>query len=208
MRSLVFIFARLILYHDLLHRPKMQFFVLIFGFVLATIVGELRTGGLTDNGSLNVTHFGSVTISSQFLLNLNENLTLKDNFSFSIGMVLANFLPSSLLPTELNLRKAIVEFADIPGGGWMPVFVYVAFGYLIFPVILITIVYFTTRLKICRISLHTAPRLAFMVIFICTAPRWFMYTPFQFIKMPLYGLILVLILQVIVDHIKSQSRER
>jgi hypothetical protein len=115
---------------------------------------------------------------------------------FSFGTFIANLVPSSIVPESYNIRRAILTFAIIPGGGWFPIFIYVKGGF--FAVVTLGVVlgraYLRLRLRVQRPSMMQPAFYAAALVFIATTPRWYMYTPFQLLKMPLYAFILTAIL--------------
>jgi hypothetical protein len=193
MRAFVYIVSFLIVYHRLHEKKHQASFIFLIGFSLATVVGILRHGSVATNDSYNVTHFGSVTISSLFLLDEANLFTFLQQTKFFVGSIIANIIPSSFLSEEFNIRQFLVNQQDIPGGGWLPVWVYAIGGYIGVFILAYVLASFYRWILYTRngISLtkHDLAKYAMMVIFISTLPRWFMYTPFQVIKMPLYGYI-------------------
>ena len=169
------------------------------------MVGLLRSTNI--NADYNVTHFGSVTISSYYLLDFSESLSTYDKINYAAGTLVSSVLPSSVVGEEFNIRKAIYEYADIPGGGWTPVYIFIVsgFGGVFITSLIFARIYFRV-LKV--LSFEYVPFLfAPLVIFISTCPRWFMYTPFQLLKMPLYGFVFTFFLFKVLRFFDDRSKE-
>ncbi|MCP4523618.1 MAG: hypothetical protein GY828_05380 [Candidatus Gracilibacteria bacterium] len=209
MRAFVYILSCLIIFYQIDKKKHQSTIILLAGFFIATALGILRIGDIQISDSYNVTHFGSVSISSLYLLDESLSFTLIEEIKFFFGILTANLIPSSLLIEEYNIRLFLINAQDIPGGGWFPVWIYAVSGYsgLIFATILLAYYY---KWLLCSksefvISKHEIAKYVMLVIFISTIPRWFMYTPYQVLKMPLYGYIGSLLL---LNFIKLFSKER
>ena len=194
MRAFVYIIVLGIHLFNIENRKYIASLVLSAGFILASILGSLRSLG-GDNSEYNVTHFGSVTISSLHLLDYSSFLEITERVKLSLGMIAANIIPSSLIADEFNVRKDILNFADIPGGGWLPVYIFVVGGAYIFVFLagfLLALVY----RNISKSFMDDAnPALyALLLTFVSTTPRWFMYSPYQVLKMPLYAFFGVVVI--------------
>jgi hypothetical protein len=194
MRAFVYIMSILIIFYNINDKKHQSSLLLLSGFFLATLLGSLRHGDVQLDQSYNVTHFGSVTISSLFLLDESILFTYGEQFKFFIGSIIANIIPSSLLAEDFNIRLFLSNSQNIPGGGWLPVWAYVMVGgYVGVSALAIGLAYFYRWIiKSKRGYLSTKHELAkytMLVIFLATIPRWFMYTPYQVLKMPLYGYI-------------------
>jgi hypothetical protein len=198
MRAFVYIVSFLIVYYRLYEKKHQSSFVFLIGFTLATFIGILRHGSVSTNDSYNVTHFGSVTISSLFLLDEANSFDFIQQTKFFSGSIVANIIPSSFLSEEFNIRQFLVNQQDIPGGGWLPIWIYAIGGYIGVFILAYALAWFYRWMLYTRnpmkLTKHDLAKYAMMVIFIATIPRWFMYTPFQVIKMPLYGYICTFLL--------------
>jgi len=165
---------------------------LFFLFFVATYISSLRSGFI-DNGEFNVTHFGSVTISSMYLMDYSLTLQSLENFFYGVGMFLGNLIPSYILPEGLDIRRDLVLYYDIPGGGWFPLWIYAIGGPIFFIIVSVLISLmirsFSIGMNKYRFSGNHALFL-FFIVFCATLPRWFMYTPYQFFRFPLYILII------------------
>ncbi|WP_417270764.1 hypothetical protein [Celeribacter sp.] len=192
LRSFVYLIVILINYFRLDKRRHMSSAILILGFFFATLIGLLRSGNLGMQREYNVTHFGSVTVSSLYLLDFGSTLETFQKIQFVLGTFVANIIPSSFVPEAFNIRKAILTFADIPGGGWLPVFLKIQSGIIGVAVggYIIGRIYRLILARTQRVSVMQPAYYAATLAFIATAPRWFMYTPFQLLKMPLYAFTL------------------
>ena len=177
------------------------FKIALFGglFFFATI-SLLRSGIGDVQGWYKITHFGSVTISSLHLFDYASVLSPMEKFNFFIGIFAGNIIPSMLLPPSYNIRLALPDFVDIPGGGWFSSWFYALGGWaglLVFSVL------FAMLCRSFFVSLYRQndnPNIyvvIFMTIFITTLPRWFMYTPYQVARFPLYGLFIFILFRLI-----------
>jgi hypothetical protein len=197
MRAFVYIVVLGIHLFDIENRKYIASMMLSLGFVLATIIGSLRSlGGPTSE--YNVTHFGSVTVSSLHLLNYSSLFEWTERVKFLLGMIAANIIPSSLIADEFNIRKDILNFADIPGGGWLPVYFFTVGGSYIFVLLagfLVALVY--RNISKLFMSNPSPATYALLLTFVSTTPRWFMYSPFQVVKMPLYAFAGVVVISLL-----------
>jgi hypothetical protein len=209
MRAFVYIISLLFIYYGIGHKKHQASALLLTGFVFATVVGLLRMGTQQMDSNFNVTHFGSVTISSLYLLDIATYFDFVDKVRFALGALLANIIPSSLVPLDYNIRNYLVSQHDIPGGGWLPIWVFSISGYLgvIVSAIILGIFYrFLANAKLTAdLRPHILAKYTMMVIFIATLPRWFMYTPFQVVKMPLYGYLGTFILVLCINGLTKRQ---
>jgi len=210
MRAFVYIMSFLIVYYQLENKKNQSSLVLFGGFFLATYIGMLRHGGVNVNDEYNVTHFGSVSVSSLYLLDESINFNLLDKFKFFLGSVFANLVPSSLLNIDFDIRRYLVSKEDIPGGGWLPVWSYVIAGWAGVIALASSVVLFYRWMKTsiggAVQTSHDYAKYTMVVIFISTMPRWFMYTPYQVFKMPLYGYIGTFLLMSLSKSVKRRLR--
>lgn len=192
LRTFVYIILILINYFGLDNRRHLSSAILVVGFIVATLVGQLRSGNLGVEQEYNVTHFGSVTVSSLYLLDFGSTLSHTEKLKFLIGAFGANLLPSSLIPESFNVREAILTFADIPGGGWLPVFIKIMAGNFGVAIVGFAIgrMYLWIVAETRSVSAMQPAFYAAALVFVATSPRWFMYTPYQLLKMPLYAFLL------------------
>lgn len=209
MRAFVYIVSFLITCYSLDKKRHQASFIFLIGFTLATIIGFLRMGSVQLDNSYNVTHFGSVTISSLYLMDESYSFSLAQKMKFFIGASLANIVPSAFLSEDFNIRLFLANASNIPGGGWLPVWVYSIGGFVgVFFSALAIAIFYRWMLSVKHgvlLTRHDYAKYAMMVVFISTIPRWFMYTPFQIIKMPLYCYILTFLL---VGFIQAYSKKR
>ena len=211
MRAFVYILSLLIVLFNFGQRKNLSSILLLFGFVVATFIGQIRHDNVNDN--YNITHFGSVTISSLSLVEASLNFDIYQRLKFFIGIVVANIIPSSMLGTDMNIRAFLFENRNIPGGGWFPVWAYAVAGYygVALSAFFSAIFYrFLNTLKM--VSGREKTNLAkytMLVIFVATLPRWFMYTPYQIIKMPVYGFVVCYLLLAVKEaalHFRVSSQ--
>lgn len=193
MRAFVYIISFLMIHYQLHLKKNQASLILLAGFVFATLLGIVRHGDAIRNDAYNVTHFGSVTISSLFLLDEAKNFTLIQQVKFFFGSIFANIIPSSLLSLDFNIRGFLGSKQDIPGGGWLPVWAYVIGGYVgVFCLAAVTAFFYRWALYSKSgyvLTRHQLAKYSVFIILTATAPRWFMYTPYQLFKMPFYGYV-------------------
>lgn len=208
LRTFVYLIAILINYLGLDKRRHISSAVLIFGFFAATVIGLTRSGNLGVEREYNISHFGSVTVSSFYLLDFGNTLNTIQKTQFLLGTFAANIVPSSLISEEFNIRKAILTFADIPGGGWLPIFLYIQSGVVGVAVggLIIGRIYSSLLAGTRRVSVMQPAYYAATLVFIATTPRWFMYTPYQLLKMPLYAFTLSAIMIFLVNYWPKKNR--
>lgn len=203
MRAFVYIITIGMHYYGLQDRKNLSSLFLLSGFIIAEFIGTMRHGDMLASSDYNVTHFGSVTVSSLYILDYSSTLDFIDRFRFLLGSVAANIIPSSLVPDSYNLRYDILNYADIPGGGWLPIFYYV-FGSLIYVPIMALVISISYRLISSSLMKSHKPELyALLLTFAATTSRWFMYTPYQVFKMPLYAFVLTYIIHKIVKAVAN-----
>jgi hypothetical protein len=174
---------------------------------LAISIDILRSIGV-EAVDYHISHFGSVTISSQYLIEFMEGLTVEKKIDYLHGILLANFIPSSLLSEGFDIRRDLFQYANIPGGGWLPVWFYGLFGY--FGLVVFSVV-FSLLIRFISLKLDAykdkgekfgyCPKMhlygVFFVVLVTTLPRWLMYTPYQVLRFPLYAVIILLSLYLI-----------
>ena len=203
MRAFVYIITIGMHYYGLQDRKSLSSLFLLSGFIIAEFIGIMRHGDALGPSDYNVTHFGSVTVSSLYILDYSSALDFIDRFRFLLGSVAANIIPSSLVPDSYNLRYDILNYADIPGGGWLPIFYYV-FGSLIYVPIMSLFISISYRQISSSLMISHKPELyALLLTFVATTPRWFMYTPYQVFKMPLYAFVLTYIIHKLVKAVAN-----
>jgi hypothetical protein len=207
MRAFVYIVSLMIIYYRLDEKKHQASCMFLIGFFLATIIGVLRHGDVQTNDSYNVTHFGSVTISSLFLLDEAQFFTSIQQGKFFVGSIVANIVPSSFLSEAFNIRLFLSNAKDIPGGGWLPVWGYAIGGFfgvfILASAIAIIYRWMLSATSSVLLTKHDFAKYTMMVIFVSTIPRWFMYTPYQVIKMPVYGYIGTFILLSFIQEFKK-----
>ena len=201
MKAYMYVITFLMLYSAIWVKNILSILILLIGFSLAQFMSILRSGegsGLPIN-DVNLTHFGEVTVSSLYLYDYQTQFTFWQNINFSIGLLFGNILPSGFLPKYMDLKHFISSEVNIPGGGWLPVFFYSAAGYVgvISFAIILGLFYKILIEKLSSnkngSSMH-ASLYVFFVVFSSTLPNWYMYTPYQIIKLPVYALIFTFIL--------------
>lgn len=171
-------------------------FILLSGFLFAEIMSYLRSGlnigQLPDD--INISHFGEVTVSSMFMLEEVKYFDLIQKLKYIAGIAIGNILPSEWLPESMDIRRFIFNASNIPGGGWLPVFLYSAssVSFLAFFAMALGLLYTKTVKKINRkpeSSIRKRALLSGYIVFTVTLPNWLMYTPYQVFKMPLYAFV-------------------
>jgi hypothetical protein len=197
LKGYIYLLTLLLIIFNIHKKNIISALILIGGFFVADIISALRTGlGLSGTrDGINISHFGEVTVSSMYLLDLESNFSMLDRLKFSIGTILGNIIPSSLLPSGMNIREYLGEASNIPGGGWLPVYLYVMTGFIGVSVggYLLGLFYKKIVKEINRCKIYSDKKILLVTIFIiftATLPNWYMYTPFQVIKMSLYGFLI------------------
>ena len=167
---------------------------LIFAYCFAEIISLFRSQvdfGLRESGSF-VSHFGSVTISSLYLKDFTSILTSIEKIKYFFGIILGNFLPSSLLPAGFNIRGDLSAAYTIPGGGWFPSFILLSSNWL---------VYVCVSVLVCQIIRYILYKNSlksqyFLFILLITTPRWFMYSPYLIFRFSLYVLLILYFIKI------------
>jgi len=210
MRTFVYVMSVLYIFFRLNEKKNISSAFLLLGFFLATLIGTLRHDSVSEE--YNITHFGSVTISSLFMVEESLDFTLVQKLKFLVGMIIANIVPSALLDTDMSIRHYLVAQHDIPGGGWLPVWLYAIGGYFgVIGIAVMVAAIYRYLLKYpgkAQFGNYDIAKYAMLVIFVSTLPRWFMYTPYQFIKMPLYGFIACYLMLGLKEIMKSGKIKR
>lgn len=208
-RAFVYVIAILINYFQIDTRRNLSTAFLVGGFLLATTIGQLRSLNFGNFGGYNMTHWGEVTVSSLHLLDLGSTLTLGQRLDFFVGTLAANLVPSTWVPESHNIKDAIEGFARIPGGGWLPTFLQVQSG-IIGMLISGLILGRAYRWILTKTRVYTSMQPAFyaaLITIIATTPIWFMYTPYQLVKMPLYAFILSALILYFSRRVADPSRQ-
>jgi len=213
MRVFIYAMSLLIVVFHAYDRKNLVSMFLIGGFFLATMVGKLRqlSENIVANEGVNLTHFGEVSISSMYLLDESTAFSLYEKFDYLIGIIVFNILPTFVLGDEYNIRHQLFEAQNIPGGGWYPVWWFVIGGLpLLILFSIITGMLYRWLVTYKSSTIHTRvdiAKYAMLVVFVSTAPRWFMYTPYQVLKMPLYAFIGTYGLRFFIDHLQTIKRK-
>lgn len=206
-RAFVYIMLILINYFQMDTRKIISSVVLLFGFVVATLLSQLRSVGGPKTNQYNINHFGEVSVSSLYLYDFGLTLNWNQKTDFLLGTLAANIIPSSWLPEAYNIRAAILNYANIPGGGWFPTFLQVQAGLIGVMVSGWLVARFYNWL-LAGTRGHTTMQPAFYaatLVFISTTPIWFMYTPYQVFKMPLYAFLLSAVIVLIARQTSRPS---
>jgi len=176
-------------------------FLLIVALGMAILISLYRSNLSLDTFSeipVHISHFGEVTISSMYLIEFSSAFSIFDKIYYGIGIVLANLLPSSLIPLDMDLKRSLVQYARIPGGGWLSVWMYSLGGYLLVGIVSIIISLFSRFIHIKLYKLNENSRiytlyLSIYIMFLINMNNWFMYTPYQLFKFPIYIAIILII---------------
>lgn len=206
MRMFVYVF---ILYFMFVKDQNSNYFrlSLFVGLGLAMLLSLFRSS-FNISGEYHVTHFGSVTISSMYLMDYVEQMAFVDKLKYFLGIILGNIIPSSILPAGFDIRNDLFKYADIPGGGWFPVWFFSLAGLVGLSTISIIIASLIRMLslKVNKYSSYSnKPITLFFMVFVATLPRWFMYTPYQILRFPLYIVIVYFGYLLIKQSIRGKS---
>ena len=128
-----------------------------------------------------------------------------------IGIIFGNIIPSSILPEGFDIRRDLVDYVDIPGGGWFPVWLFALTGYsgiiLMSYFISMIIKKISLKVKMCSNGIKL-PIMLFFIVFVATLPRWFMYTPYQIFRFPMYIVIIYFSYIVIKEKILNKNERK
>lgn len=168
---------------------------LIFAYLFAEIISLLRSTsdfGLNESGSF-VSHFGSVTVSSLYLDNFTSILSTAEKVQYFFGIILGNFLPSSLLPLGFNIRGDLSAAFTIPGGGWFPSYLLLTSNWFVYICFSVILCLFIRRL----LNINSLKSQYMLFILLITTPRWFMYSPYLIFRFVLYASLTLYIIKII-----------
>ena len=176
---------------------------LFAAFGLAMLISMLRSN-FASSDLYHISHFGGVTISSMYLLDYVQNLDFLEKTQYFFGILLGNLVPSSFLPFDFDIRRSLSDYTTVPGGGWLPIWVFATGGYFGFIVFTTILAVFIRKLSFKIQTNANNAYLLFFIYFVATLSRWFMYTPYQVIRFPLYILLMYLGYQFIVKTLKKE----
>lgn len=194
----------------LLFKEKFKTFnfkVLLIGAIsLAVIISLYRSGiglsGGTEESGVHISHFGELSISSMYLIDYSGSFSLHDSILYSVGIFLANVVPSAMLPLNMDIKRSLLDVFDIPGGGWLPIWFFAIGGY---PMVLLSslcISFFSRYIHYMANEVDHKHHIYFStvyVLFLATSNNWLMYNPYQLFKFPLYAIILLLFIHLLVS---------
>ena len=193
MRMFVYLFTIFLLFSK--KQNSNLFKTLLFFALSSAMIMSLFRSGLSFSEEYHVSHFGSVTVSSMFYMDFIAEKNIFEKISYFIGIIAGNIIPSSWLLEGFDVRRDLFASKNIPGGGWLPVWFYGIFG-------MTGLVSFSLSFACCIrvMSLRLQKFVSgvdemvviFFITFVATLPRWFMYTPYQLIKFPLYSVLVYL----------------
>jgi len=213
MKAYLYILTLLICHYNINKKNLYSIAILFVGFLLAEVMSYLRSGlDIGDQpNDVNIIHFGEVTVSSIFMLNESQHFNAVQKIKFGIGIIAGNIIPSEILPDTMNIRRFIFNAANIPGGGWLPVFVYSVSSiyWLAFFAAIFGFTYAKIIKKINRMAINSIEKRAYLagyIVFTTTLPNWFMYTPYQVLKMPIYAFIGTYILSKLISSMNNRQK--
>lgn len=184
-------------------QSSIGFKIALFGVLaFAELISFLRSGVMTFGlaGDYKVTHFGSVTISSMYLLDYTEGLPFFEKARYVVGIIVGNIIPSKYLPEAFDIKRDLFLYAEIPGGGWLPVWISALVGYWglgLFSLISALVINVYSKQIVPLFLKRKTHIFISYIVFVTTLPRWYMYTPYQIIRFPLYaGLICYIYLKI------------
>ena len=170
-------------------RYKIYLLVAYGGGELVSVVRS-GLGLIQGKGDVFVSHFSGVTISTWYLRESLIDISIWEKFMFLIGLYLGNIVPSNLLPMQLDIREYLFASFDIPGGGWLHFWFIDLVGFIAGFAALYLLLVPLYRLSRRQDSVSQL----FVLVSLLTIPRWLMYTPYQVLRMPLWGLLIFLML--------------
>ncbi len=181
--------------------------LLVLGVGLGVFISIIRS----NFGSMDGVHastFGGVTISSMYLLEYVDEMNLNARLGYLLGILFGNFVPASYLPEGLDIRSALFGYANIPGGGWFPVWFHALGGYsgaFLISVVTAYLVKFVSLGVEGLMRRGSSVNRLFFIMFLAQLPKWFLYTPYQFLKISLYAVLLLVLCQFASSVLKRCS---
>jgi hypothetical protein len=185
---------------------RFNFKILLIGAIaLAAFISLYRSGislsGNTEESGAHISHFGELSISSMYLIDFSGSFSFHDSLIYSIGIFLANVVPSTMLPLSMDIKRSLLEVFDIPGGGWLPIWFFAIGGYPMVFLSSLGVSLFSRYIHRMANEVGHKHYIYFStvyVLFLATANNWLMYNPYQLFKFPLYAIILLLFIHLFV----------
>ena len=131
---------------------------------------------------------GDVFYSTTVFIALKDNGILDLSFRIKslLGFLLSFFSPSSLLWPETRISAYISTVSPLGGGGLIPGFFYLWFGYP--GVLLCSFLVYKVIESVERLDIVNA-KWVFLVLAMATFPRWIAYSPISLYKLCVWGII-------------------
>lgn len=193
LKMFMYIFLLFLLFKGNLKILNFKFYIFL-GVFFAILLSVIRRGG-GESGDLDVhlSHFGELSISSMYLIEYSNGLSVSERGMYLLGLFIGNIVPSSMLTIDMDIKRSLIYFANVPGGGWLPVWFYALGGY---PLLIVFSVMFSKLSQIVQKKAHNEKNKKnyfsiVYVVFIIMVNNWFMYTPYQIFKFPIYTLIIL-----------------
>lgn len=147
---------------------------------------------LSNSNDIQSSHQSDVIHSSVRLIGMLDNniITLQDRIISFFSNLSAIIVPFKFLPDIANLSMYRSYDYDVGGGGILPIYFFVWFGYLGILICSFIIFLYFSLLK----RKQSIFNLLF-VVFLVTSPRWIMYSPINLFKMSFLFLLMIYILR-------------
>jgi hypothetical protein len=181
---------------------------IFLAFFLATWLSLIRANLGINQDLFHISHFGAVTISSMYLIEYMDFITSTTKAKYFFGMIYGNLVPSSLIPEGFNIKNDLLATYTIPGGGWLPVWIYVTSGYIgvITFSLLFSLLLRKLSLKIQKIENNfNSAYVLFFLLLVIFLPRWINYSPFEVFKFPIYIFIMYLLYVSFKKNLKKRK---
>jgi hypothetical protein len=195
LKFLILMFTVYLLLKDS-YRLVVPFKILIIITVFIAIGIDIMRGEGSSlvREDVHMSHFGELAVTSMSLLIYADDFNFYDNVKVTIGMILGNLIPSSLLPIGYDLKRMLSSVINVPGGGWLPIWAYSVSGYSgVFLISLFTsyiakLLNRSLQYNYLNYNINNLTNICY-ISFTTSVVIWFMYSPYVLLKFLIYSII-------------------
>jgi len=212
-QMLMYVMLFYILYLDKYYKVYKVAFFIFLGYVFSFIFGIAKEIGLEKLFSIDfLTNLNLISHRSEFILShftgvITSSLVIIEEMSFniltSIGFILNTFIPpvilKKILPQAQPPAYVLEYITRIPGGIYFPVFFYTSFWFL-GPIIFGIFISWIFN-KAFNVSRFSNLLIIYSIIIFSTLPRWFFYTPTDYLSRYLFIFLFIFYLIVSVYNV-------
>lgn len=200
-----------ILFFDNQISTKKMLLIMILGYLFMLLIGNFRSNlsfnfdsvlellGYNIEKNRIISNEGDVFYSSTVILSSITNNIASQNYRIvsAVYWMIRLFVPSSFIPQIYNVVPYLQKvYTQCGGGGLYSSFIYFYFGYFGLIIIGIIISNLFNRISI-KNNIYWK---TFLILFITMLPRWYAYSSESFFKIPIYGVICLIVIKSMIKR--------